>query len=309
MSSTLQLRANGKLMLFGEYAVLDGCTAIAWPTRFGQSLEVTSEQLMVTGLYWKSLNHKGEVWFEAYFDEDFNLLHELQNEVALTLQKILLQARKINPDFLLDGLYHEASIEADYPTEWGLGSSSTLIYLIASWAGVNALDLFFNTLSGSGYDVICAGTETPIEYRKTSLKKAEWAPLDWDFSILDSGVFVYLGTKQSSREGILHYMNRGFDKKELAKTLDEAIETLLREADPPTLSETMKISETLLSEALKMDKVQDLYFSDFPGTVKSLGAWGGDFVFALPDIPEYDAMAYFQAKGYEVLFRPEEILL
>ncbi|MDX5321837.1 MAG: hypothetical protein LPK45_11910, partial [Bacteroidota bacterium] len=129
MEEIRKYRANGKLMLFGEYAVLDGCPAIAWPTRFGQELETRSDSVQVKGLYWKSINHKGEIWFEAYFDENFQLLHELQDEIALSLQKILLHAQALNPAFLHDGLYHEAIIRTDYPAEWGLGSSSTLVYL------------------------------------------------------------------------------------------------------------------------------------------------------------------------------------
>lgn len=296
-------------MLFGEYAVLNGCTAIAWPTRFGQNLQVHSEKLLVNGLYWKSIDHKGEVWFEAYFDEEFNLLHELQNEVALTLQKILLKARSLNPEFLKDGNYHSAEIEADYPREWGLGSSSTLIYLIAKWAEVDPMKLFFSTLSGSGYDVACAGSETPIAYQKTGLHQATWKALNWDLSVLDSACFVYLGTKQSSREGILYYVNKGLDKQEMAESLNALVEDYLLYPSREKLLESMDDSEELLSQSLMMDKVKDLYFSDFPGSVKSLGAWGGDFVMALANDPEFDAKSYFIQKGYEIVLAPKEMLL
>jgi hypothetical protein len=57
----------------------------------------------------------------------------------------------------------------------------------------------------------------------------------------------------------------------------------------------MEASETILSELLHLPKVKDLYFSDFDGSVKSLGAWGGDFVLAAGGS---NPRAYFKAKGF-----------
>ena len=54
--------SNGKLLLTGEYAVLDGATALALPTKFGQSLEVsprTDERILG-----KIRDVNGELWFE-----------------------------------------------------------------------------------------------------------------------------------------------------------------------------------------------------------------------------------------------------
>ena len=41
-TKTQTFYGHGKLLLTGEYAVLDGAKALSIPTRFGQSLEVTS---------------------------------------------------------------------------------------------------------------------------------------------------------------------------------------------------------------------------------------------------------------------------
>ena len=37
----MHFHANGKLLISGEYLVLDGALALAVPTRFGQNLQVT----------------------------------------------------------------------------------------------------------------------------------------------------------------------------------------------------------------------------------------------------------------------------
>ena len=54
--------SNGKLLLTGEYLVLDGALSLAVPTQFGQSLTV--ETIDERKLIWKSLDEKGNIWFE-----------------------------------------------------------------------------------------------------------------------------------------------------------------------------------------------------------------------------------------------------
>ncbi len=301
-------RAHGKLMLFGEYFVLDGCTALAWPTRFGQTLKVSSDSVQVRGIYWKSIDHKGFIWFEAYFDEELNLLHGLQDEVAARLQKFLLHARAMNPAFLKDGLYHEAEISADYPSEWGLGSSSTLISLIAQWAKVDAMELFFRSFTGSGYDIACAQAQGPISYRLSAPTKAEWKDIDLG-SFLDQGVhFIYLGQKQDSREGIQHYREQN-DKSATLEQLNKLIINFEQEANRENLIKTMQQSEALIGETLYLAQVHNTLFSDFPGAIKSLGAWGGDFIMAVAFDRAFNTHGYFHEKGHDVVFTAADILL
>ncbi|MFB0938634.1 MAG: GHMP kinase, partial [Urechidicola sp.] len=57
--------SNGKLLLTGEYVVLDGATSLALPTTFGQDLVVQSikEPLLI----WESYDERGITWFQAEF--------------------------------------------------------------------------------------------------------------------------------------------------------------------------------------------------------------------------------------------------
>ena len=100
--------SNGKLLLTGEYVVLDGAKSLAVPTVFGQDLIV--EKIKEPQLVWGSFTNTGECWFEAVFDlpklrlknATFNSDKEGSAEfIAETLQSILTEARKLNPDFLL----------------------------------------------------------------------------------------------------------------------------------------------------------------------------------------------------------------
>ena len=54
--------SNGKLLITGEYVVLDGAVALAVPTTVGQSLTV--ETISEEKILWKSLDEKGQIWFE-----------------------------------------------------------------------------------------------------------------------------------------------------------------------------------------------------------------------------------------------------
>jgi hypothetical protein len=50
--------------------------------------------------------------------------------------------------------------------------------------------------------------------------------------------------------------------------------------------------------------IKESLFSDFDGIIKSLGAWGGDFVMAADHPAEY-----FAAKGYETIVAYEDMIL
>ena len=53
-------------MLTGEYLVLEGASALAVPTKFGQDLLV--EKIKEPQLIWGSFTNTGDCWFEAVFE-------------------------------------------------------------------------------------------------------------------------------------------------------------------------------------------------------------------------------------------------
>ena len=53
--------SHGKLLISGEYAVLDGALALAVPTRFGQHMSVRENNSGI--LSWTSLDENGNAWF------------------------------------------------------------------------------------------------------------------------------------------------------------------------------------------------------------------------------------------------------
>lgn len=61
-----------------------------------------------------------------------------------------------------------------------------------------------------------------------------------------------------------------------------------------------------MSDILEIRTIKEVAFPDFKGVVKSLGAWGGDFVMA---IAKEDPKDYFVSKGYETILTYDEMIL
>lgn len=300
--------AHGKLLIAGEYAVLDGALAWAIPTRFGQSLTVqyTNETSCPT-LLWEAFLSDENLWFSVKFDlRTFEVLERSDETLAQSLQQIFQQICILNPDFFSSINQNVAcKTQLEFPKDWGLGSSSTLLALLAQWTKVDAFALNDLTFQTSGYDVACATHDQPILYQLTKqgrrIEAVEFSP-----PFLDELFFVYLNQKQDTQTHVKkHYKNlersvdwlNGFS----ALTYNLLNATTLEEFE--TL---MNLHESLVVSRLDFQKVKDLYFSDYEGSVKSLGAWGGDFVLltARPDFKNY-----LKDKGFEVVFSWKDLIL
>ena len=137
--------SNGKLLITGEYLVLDGGIALALPTKFGQTLtvEVANNQ----EISWCSSDSDGSVWFEdsIAFDE-VKQNPAFENEsVKNTLIKILHEAYVLNPDFINNSNGYLVTTQLTFPRNWGLGTSSTLLNNIAQWTQIDAFELLKNS--------------------------------------------------------------------------------------------------------------------------------------------------------------------
>jgi len=194
-----------------------------------------------------------------------------------------------------------------FPKNWGLGTSSTLIYSVAKWAEVNAFVLLGKTFGGSGYDIACAGAERNILYSKIN-GVAEWSNCKFNPLFKHQLYFVFLGKKQNSREGIAHY--RKMDKKEsLVAEFSFFTKKILECKAFSKFEKLLEQHENLVSITLNLQKVKNLYFDDYWGSVKSLGAWGGDFVLVTSNRSETETRKYFNDKGFEVFIKYEEMIL
>ena len=302
---------HGKLLLTGEYFILDGAHSVALPTNLGQTLSVKYNRSSSPKLYWKSYDSTGKCWFEASYDLwRFNCLDN-DSEEAATLSDILRAAREQNVHFLRDEVDVVVETRLEFPLGWGLGSSSTLIYNIAQWAYVSPFDLLEKTFGGSGYDIACAQSVGPITYEIKAhgprLEAVEFNP-----HFRNQIYFVYLNEKQNTRESISRYKelvtNNDF-KLDMCSKIDIISDKILNCIDFKEFEELIFEHESIISNALDLPRIKDKEFSDFWGSVKSLGAWGGDFVMVSSDKSPLVTKEYFKNKGFDQILSFDELIL
>ena len=294
--------SNGKLLITGEYLVLDGAMSLALPTKFGQDL--TIENCKLPNLIWESFDEKGDRWFHCKFELP-GLKLKSDNEIADTLLKILKEAQNLNPKFLVDTNSAHVKTRLSFPKNWGLGTSSTLISNIAQWAKVDAFELLRNSFGGSGYDVACAQNNDAILYQlvdeKPSVEIVNFNPV-----FRDKLYFVHLNKKQNSKEGIKKYREFKGDIFAYAEEISILTKQLLNCIRLSDFENILFEHEKLISGIIQQKPVQEELFSDYFGQIKSLGAWGGDFILATGND---ETPNYFKSKGFETVISYRNMIL
>jgi mevalonate kinase len=307
MTMEKEYYSNGKLLITGEYIVLDGANAFALPTKFGQNLII--KQGSNNLIEWKSFDSDGSVWFEdniSFLEISNTKKSEKTDSVRNTLIEILKEAYLLNSSFIDHSEGYSVSTRLTFPRNWGLGTSSTLINNIAQWTKVDAFELLKNSFGGSGYDIACAQNNNPILYhlanRKPIVEKVAFEP---EFS--KKLYFVYLDKKQNSKSAIAsYYKNKKSNLEQTITQINGITKNVLKAKTFEEFTIEIEKHETEMSAILEIETVKKTLFPDFRGSIKSLGAWGGDFVLVLSEENPSD---YFKKKGYEVIIPYQEMIL
>jgi mevalonate kinase len=297
-------RANGKLLLSGEYTILDGSLSIALPTKRGQVLHYKEVDHDI--LHWRSLNIKGETWFEAHFKGDeLTIVDSYDDRIAETLKEILLAAAGLSNT--ANRLKGEVTTALEFPTDWGLGSSSTLLCCVAQCFSIDPMQLHFKVSNGSGYDVACGMTDSAITYQLSD-GLAQVNQIQWKPAFSASLFFVYLNTKQKSSSEVNKYQDRksSIDLVVIVEEISALTRTMMNTTSLDVFNEAIVKHEEIMSAVLGYPTAKQLYFSDYKGAVKSLGAWGGDFILATGGTQD---RVYFADKGFSVIHEFESLIL
>ena len=298
--------SHGKFLLTGEYLVLKGALALALPLKLGQTLSV--ETFRETSLQWDA-HQPGGHWFSVTLNpETFEIIDCDDQPKAEKLAQILKAVKQLNPKaFEGDGLHFTTCL--DFDPNWGLGSSSTLIANLARWANVNPYELLRLTFGGSGYDIACANAIQPIYYQLVD-DKPQVETIDFQPSFAEHLFFVYQGQKQSSSKEIKAFLEKT-NPVDLQKDIEAVSEISRAVPKCESLDEfalLMQCHERIITRCIGQEPVQKR-FPDFEGVLKSLGAWGGDFVLSATQWPENQVKEYFREKGLEVVFGYQELVL
>ena len=299
--------SNGKLLITGEYLVLDGGKALALPTKFGQNLIV--EKGRNQEIKWTSFDSDGSIWFEDTFsfsDISNKNFSEETTSKRNTLIEILHEGYLLNPDFLYQSEGYSVTTQLTFPRNWGLGTSSTLINNIAQWLKIDAFVLLKNSFGGSGYDIACAQNNNPIVYHLENgnpvVEKVAFEP-----EFTENLYFVYLDKKQSSKAAIAsYYNNKNEDLSENITKIDLLTQEVLNTKTLREFATALEEHEAEMSKILEMKTIKESLFPDFNGVIKSLGAWGGDFVLA---IAKENPTDYFKKKGFKTIVSYKDMIL
>ncbi|WP_369997176.1 GYDIA family GHMP kinase [Winogradskyella sp.] len=300
-------RSNGKLLITGEYVVLDGAKALALPTKYGQSLNVEDND--VNSIVWKSYDEHNEIWFEDEFYSNeiaTSQKIETRNDISSRLIQILKATQELNPNFLNSSQGYNITTHQDFNRNWGLGTSSTLINNIANWAKVDAYELLEKTFGGSGYDIACAQHHSPITYQLTKDLEPNIELVEFNPKFKNNLYMVYLNQKQNSRDGIKVYKGLNRVDNSIIKKVNQITESMISCESLSNFNSLIAEHEHLIAELIGQEPVKAKLFHDFEGAIKSLGAWGGDFVLVTS---ETDPTDYFKHKGFETVIPFDKMVL
>lgn len=300
--STEKFHSPGKLLLTGEYFVLDGAQALAVPTQMGQSLVCRTIDDTRCQVEWKTFV-EGKYWFSVVIDyRNWMLLQtnipENARFILNTLKIIQQKSEKFEGE---NSFSFEANIE--FPSNFGLGSSSTLMTNLANWSGINPFELNEKALGGSGYDIAVAVEKLPVLYQLLG-EERRVRPVVFSPKFAKDLIFIHLNKKQDSREGIRLY--RAQQKSDtVIRRISELTQRALNAEGLSEFAEVMTAHEREVSEFLGLRTVKERLFLDCPSFVKSLGAWGGDFVMS----SKFEGyQEYFSEKGFNTVVEYQEII-
>ena len=117
--------------------------------------------------------------------------------------------------------------------------------------------------------------------------------------------FVYLNRKQNSLTEVKKY-KKTKPSKELISEISEITKNILNCDDYKMFNKLINSHEQIISKLISKQTIKKELFNDFQGEIKSLGAWGGDFIMVSS---ENSPLNYFKNKGYNTLFKFSDLLI
>ena len=296
-------KSNGKILLTSEYLVLDGAKAIALPSKLTQELYV--EQCDKEIIEWQGIDEKGNVWYEENFylkNNDLVYSTEKNNtsEKLLLLFNHILKTREVK-----DILGNKFSTKLNFKREWGLGTSSTFVNNLAKWANIDPYRLLFSAFKGSGYDIACCDVNNPIIFEKKqnsiNVKNITFNP-----PFIENIYLIHLDKKQNTQTSITNYLRTKSEKNDLIKRINLISEEMLQCKNLNHFEDLIVEHESIISQAISQEPIQKLTFNDYNlGKIKSLGAWGGDFILVTS---KNNDLSYFNNKGFETILKLSDLV-
>ena len=317
MHDPVQISVPGKIILSGEYAVLDGAVAIVLST--DQRLKVCITTTDSDHHTYTTSMIKGH--FPFLHDDDANI-HWLASDPGIfgTLVQYAFRALTLTPEEKLcieiDSSEFFTSNNENKSTKLGIGSSAAAsVGLIKALSGYLKLPLpseillekshlvhqMFQDNLGSGIDVLCSfADQGVIECTKDSINDFSWTQLIWP-----EGLYIKILT--TGEDAVTHHLIDNYyqAQKKFAKECSLVLQELLRIASKLSTAWTSQninaILDLLIAYDVQLKKIDQLgsigiyttihknlqrVAEDFNIFYKPSGAGGGDIGLALSSSPE-----------------------
>ncbi|MCS3867884.1 mevalonate kinase [Chryseobacterium ginsenosidimutans] len=297
-----EIFSPGKLMLTSEYFAIDGALVLAVPTKLGQEFFFEEKDDEKSLIFWEAY-HQNKLWLKAVIDyKNWQIVETNIPSSAEFILKTLKNVQLLSTTKFKDNFTYNLKTNLQFPADYGLGSSSTLMNNLAEWAEIDPFYLNTISLGGSGYDIAVAKEKSAVLYQ--GVPEIKYEKVDFNPSFKNELIFIHLNQKQDSREGINFYKS----KKKSQKLVDEfsnLTRNILVCNELENFSQLMLIHEQKISDFLEIPTVRTKFFADCPVFVKSLGAWGGDFVMS----SKFDGFKdYFWGKDFNTIFEWSDLI-
>lgn len=300
-----KFEAYGKFLISGEYFILHGAKGLAVPlTKMHQKLEVSSSNEL--GHEWIANDSTNSPWFNVKFSDKLEIQSTSDKKMAVKLQTILSSVKAQRNDLFCSGQTFQTSM--NFSHEWGMGSSSTLISIIAQWSGTNQYHLQKEFFGGSGYDIACATAQGPLIYQLFNGSPTSTS-FAWNPSFQDNLFFIYLGKKQDSRIAMDEFNRKNSNiSNEQITAINELTASFIEASDLSQFQSSILAHEAFISKHVGISPIKSRLFHDFSGEIKSLGGWGGDFILAATSMEKESVSRYFLNKGMPLVFNWDDLI-
>ena len=295
-------KSHGKLMITGEYFVLHGAKSLLLPTKFFQDMTVSrlNEEALVL---WESYDQNNNKWFSAEFNLPNLAIRGNETKEKIFLKKILDFVAKKKPKLFENNSGINIKTRMDFNRNWGLGSSAILINNLSNYFGLDSFEVSENVTNSSGADIASTKISKPIIFSVND-KKPCYKEVNFNPPFSKNLLFVFLNKKQSSAEEVEKFKKIRIEDDEI-RSISKITNQILKCKKIDDFNCLIEKHESIISNKIKKETVKNLLFKDFNGSVKSLGAWGGDFVLACG---QNNLKNYFKKKGFDISYSFNEMI-
>jgi mevalonate kinase len=295
--------SNGNLLLTGEYLISQGAEAIALPLKKGHTLAVTP--IHGKKIIWESVYNQETKTKTILKSDDFEITQTNNENSAKFIQQVLRKAMNHLPPLSHLPGYHIKAIH-DYPEFLEFGCESALIANIANWFNINPYRFIRDISPGLEHGIACARSNKPILYQLTN-KYPDYREINLNLPFKENIYIVYTGHNPDSSDK-KKQTQKYPDYHEVFPKIKEINKRIIQSNTYEEFENSIRDHDKLLSEVLNEKRLQERIFQDFPGIIKPLNEWSGEFILVTWKEEKNGLQEYFDPYNIQTIFSWDELV-